>query len=224
MTRRSQAGRRDPDAEPEAPRPRGRRAGGADTRGELLAAASAEFAEHGLDGTSMRGVARRAGVDAKLVHHYFGSKEELFTESVVTAQYLPLAVRALSQVEAGDAAETVVRTVLTVWSRMDGRGGLRAVVASVVRSEAARDLLRELVLRRLLLPLVHRLGVDQPERRAALVASQVIGLGMARYILRIEPLASTDDDTVVAEVAPTVARYLFDPLPAMPLRAGAVER
>lgn len=176
-------------------------------------AAAAEFAEHGLDGTSMRGVARRAGVDPALVHHYFASKEELFTESVVAAQYLPVALRALSDVSREDAAETVVRTVLAVWGRMDGRGGLRAVVASVVRSEAARDLLRELVLRRLLLPLTWRLGVDEPERRAALVASQVIGLGMVRYVVEIEPLASADDETVVAEIAPAVHRYLFHPLP-----------
>ncbi|MFC3690106.1 TetR family transcriptional regulator [Aquipuribacter hungaricus] len=212
MVRRGQA-----DGEgPPPPRPRGRRAAGADTRGELLAAASAEFAEHGLDGTSMRGVARRAGVDPALVHHYFSSKEELFTESVVTAQYLPLAARSLSGVTREDAAETLVRTVLLVWGRLDGRGALRAVVASVARSEVARDLLRELVLRRLLLPLVRRLEVDEPERRAALVASQVVGLGMVRYVVRVEPLASADDETVVAEVAPTVARYLFGPLPPLP--------
>lgn len=204
-----------------APRPRGRRAAGADTRGELLVAAAAEFAEHGLDGTSMRGVARRAGVDAALVHHYFGSKEELFTESVVSVQYLPVAAEALAHVGPDDAAETVVRTVLAVWGRMDGRGGLRAVVASVVRSEVARDLMRELVLRRLLRPMVSRLGVDEPERRTALVASQVIGLGMVRYILRIEPLASADDDTVVSEIAPVVHRYLFEPLPPVPSSPGS---
>ena len=99
---------------------------------------------------------------------------------------------------------------------MEGRGGLRAVVASVARSEVARTLLRETVLRRLLLPLVRRLEVDEPERRASLVASQLIGLGMIRYIVRLEPLASADDETVVAEIAPTVARYLFDPLPPLP--------
>lgn len=97
----------------------------------------------------MCGMARRAGVDAALVHHYFGSKDELFTESGVTAQHLPLVARALADVSRDDAAETVVRTVLAVWGRMDGRGGLRAVIASVVRSEVARDLLHELVLRRL---------------------------------------------------------------------------
>ncbi len=210
-----------PADEGAAPRRRGRRAAGADTRGELLAAAATEFGEHGLDGTSMRGVARRAGVDAKLVHHYFGSKEELFTESVVSVQYLPVAVRALADVSRDDAAETLVRTLLSLWGRMDGRGTLRAVVASVVRSEMARDLFRELLLRRLLLPLVRRLEVDEPERRAGLVASQVIGLGMVRFVLKIEPLASADVETVVAEVAPTVARYLFDPLPPPAVRSEA---
>lgn len=193
-------------------RRRGRRSDGADTRGELLVAASQEFAAHGLDGASLRGIARRADVDPSLVHHYFSSKEELFTESL--ALPVDLAGITMEVVAAGrdDAAEHVVRALLMVWGRMDGQGLLRAVVGSVVRSELVRDLVRELVLRRLLVPMTTGLGVDQPERRASLVASQMVGLGMVRYIIRVEPLASATDEEVVTDVAPTVHRYLFDPL------------
>lgn len=195
-------------------RPRGRRAGGADTRGQLVAAASLEFAEHGLESTSLRGVARRAGVDPSLVHHYFDSKDSLFAEAVTTSDLLPGVQDALASAQRDDAAETIVRTVLTVWGRLHARGLLRAVLGAAVRSEAARTMLRETILRRAVLPMVQRLGVDEPERRASLVAAQVIGLGMARYVIQVEPLASADDDEVVADIAPAIHRYLFDPLAA----------
>lgn len=209
MARREDGARRDDVA---APRPRGRRAGGADTRGELLAAASLEFAEHGLDRTSMRGIARRAGVDPSLVHHYFTSKEALFAESLAVSEVVPGVASQLAGVGATDAAETLVRTLLRVWGRLDSRGVLQAVLGSVVRSEAARAVLRDMVLRRVLDPLTERLGVDEPARRASLVASQMTGLALVRYVLRVEPLASASEEEVVADVAPTVHRYLFGAL------------
>lgn len=199
-------------------RPRGRRAGGGDTRAELLQAASDEFAAHGLDATSLRGVARRAGVDPSLLHHYFASKEALFVEVVSSSDLLPGVQAALADPGRDQAAQALVRTMLGVWARLHARGLLRVVVGAVVRSEAARTVLRETVLRGAVLPLVHRFEVDQPERRASLVASQMVGLLVTRYVVGIEPLASAPDEQVVADIAPTLHRYLFDPLPEPPDR------
>ena len=210
----------DPVALPRDPRParpRGRRRTGEDTRGALIAAARDAFAEHGYEGATVRGIAGRAGVDPAMVNHWFGGKEALFTAALDIpfdpAQVLP----ELLDGDPGRIGERVVRRFVGIW---DATGGapLAALVRSVAGHEAAARMLREFVTRVLLVRLA-AVAPDRPELRATLVGSQLIGLGMARYVVRIEPLASAPVDEVVAAVAPTVQRYLTGPLDAPP--AGA---
>ena len=175
----------------------------------MLAAARAAFAERGYDGASIRAIATAAGVDPALVHHYFGTKDALFLAAVEAPadpdDFLPAVLAAPP--EALGAA--VVRMVLHVW---DGpaRPGILALVRSAVNHEWSARLLREFVLARIIRRVIGTLDMPVAEReaRGALVASQLIGLVMTRYVLKLEPLASAGPDDVVAAVGPTVQRYL----------------
>lgn len=195
----------------DAPRRRGRRPGGVDTRAQLLAAARAVFAERGYDGATVRMIAERGGVDPAMVNHWFGGKEALFT----AALELPVDPAAiLADVLPGDPeqlAERVVNRFLTVW---DATGGapLAAVLQSVASHEEAARLLREFVTSVLVARVVRRAAPDRQELRGSLFGSQLIGLGLMRYVLKLEPLASADHATVVAAIAPTLQRYLTGPL------------
>jgi AcrR family transcriptional regulator len=192
---------------------RGRRPVGEDRRGDILAAARAEFGARGFDGTTIRGVARAAGVDARLVHHYFDGKDALF----VAAFELPARPQQLLDAVLGPdvdgVGERLVRMFTSVWDTPDGRQRIVALLSAASASEAGARMLREFLAREVFGRIVARLGGDDPELRAALAASQMMGLGVARYVVRLEPLASADADLVVALVGPTLQRYLTGPLP-----------
>lgn len=194
------------------PARRGRRPGSPDTRAAILAAARTAFAARGFAATSVRAVAASAGVDAALVHHYFGSKDDLF----VAALQAPLDPReVLAPVATGGidgAGERLLRVFLTVWDAEETRLPLLALVRGVFEPGGER-LVGDGLLRVVLGPVGAGLGIDEPDRRMTLVASQMIGLVMARYVLRLEPLASASADELLATYAPVLQRYLADPLP-----------
>lgn len=191
----------------------GRRPGNQDTREAILAAARQAFAEHGYDKASIRRIAAAAGVDPALVHHYFGAKDQLFLAAMEVPIDPGQAVAEVVAAGLDGIGERLVRMFLTVW---DSPAGVTA--AAVVRSAASHDrsagMLREFISRQILRRVVHELDLDPKEGplRASLVASQLMGLIMTRYILRIEPLASTSREALVAAVAPTIQRYLAGPL------------
>jgi AcrR family transcriptional regulator len=196
----------------EPPR-RGRRPGAPDTRAAILAAARARFAEHGFARTSVRSVAADAGVDPALVHHYFGTKDDLF----VAALELPVDPRErLAGVIAegpDGAGERMLRVFLSVWDDPDLRLPLLGLARSVLDPSGQR-LLRDGFVPAVLHPIGVALGIDRPEVRMPLVASQVIGLILTRYLLEVEPIASMPADDVVAVYGPTIQRYLTGPLPS----------
>ena len=191
---------------------RGRRPGAPATRAAILDAARSAFATAGFAGTTIRAVASAAGVDPALVHHYFGSKDDLF----VAALQIPVDPReALAPALAGGvegAGERMLRVFLSVWDDPGNRLPLLAVLRGAFEPEG-RTLLVDGFLAAVLVPVGTALGVDEPTRRMPLVASQVIGLIAVRYVLRAEPLASMPPDDVVAIYGPTIQRYLSDPLP-----------
>lgn len=191
---------------------RGRRPGAPDTSAAILDAARELFAMHGFRRTTIRAVAAQAGVDPALVHHYFGAKGDLF----VAALELPLDPRevirpALSGPLEG-AGERLVAAMLAVWDDPANRAPLLAVARGMLEPEG-QGLLRDGFLPAVIAPAVTALGVDDPARRVALVASQVTGLILTRYVFAVEPLASMPAAHVVMMVGPTVQRYLADPLP-----------
>lgn len=190
-------------------RPAGTRAGGAETRERILAAAREEFSARGYDKTSVRSIGKAAGVDAALVHHYFGTKEQVFAAAIELsfgpALNLPEAV-----VEGDPDAmgERVARFMLRIWENPATRGPLLAIVRSAVSNEAAAAVFRGLISRRVLARLAVELDVPDPAFRVQLAAAQLVGIIMLRYIVQVEPLASADPEDVVAMVAPTLQRYL----------------
>ena len=194
-------------AEPQRRGP-GRRPGAADTRGEILAAARAEFAAKGYDASSVRGIARVAGVDPALVHHYFGSKEKVF----VAAMELPFdPAERLPLVLAGDPAELgerLVRMFLGIWAEPDFRTPMVGMVRSAFGGEQGAKMLREFVGTALLGRVAQAIGPVDP-LRVQTAAAQMVGVVILRHVVRIEPLASADAEEIVALIAPTVQRYLI---------------
>lgn len=175
----------------------------------MLAAARSAFADRGFDGATIRGIATAAGVDPALVHHYFGSKDQLFLAAVEApvdpAELLP-AVLAGGRDRLG---ESVVRLLLSVWDGPTQSAAL-ALLRSAVGNEWGATLLREFLTTQVLRRVVGTLELppQEAEMRGALVASQLVGLVMGRYVLRIEPLASATPDWLLATIGPTVQRYL----------------
>ncbi|MGZ4477926.1 MAG: TetR/AcrR family transcriptional regulator [Nocardioidaceae bacterium] len=192
---------------------RGRRAGGPDTRGEILEAARESFADKGFARTTIRGVAVGSGVDPALVHHYFGSKDDLF----LAALQIPVDPRAvLPEVFApglDGAGERLLRAVLPVWDDPDVRLPLVALVRTSVGHESAQTLLQDGLMRMVLTPLRELLPADEADTRSQLLATQMLGLIVTRYVLGLEPLASMPREQVVAWVAPNLQRYLDGPAP-----------
>ena len=192
--------------------PRGRRPGSPDTRAAILDAARSRFAAGGFRATTIRAVAADAGVDAALVHHYFGTKDDLF----LAALQLPVDPRKLLAPVLGGgvegAAERFLGVFLSAWDDPELQPALLAVARGVMEPGGGR-LLSEGFLPVVVRPIAEALGVDRPEDRMPLVASQMMGLILVRYVLRIEPLASMSPERVVATYAPTIQRYLADPLP-----------
>ena len=193
---------------------RGRRKGSPDTRAAILTAAREHFSASGFRGTSVRAVARGAGVDPALVHHYFGTKDDLF----VAALELPVDPRRViaERIAAGDAGsgpgERLLRAMVEVWDDPALRPGLLAAVRHLLEPGGDR-LVGEGFLPVVLEPVGKLLGVDRPEWRMPLVASQVIGLILTRYVLALEPIASLGVEDVVAIYAPVLDGFLTGPLP-----------
>jgi AcrR family transcriptional regulator len=171
-----------------------------------------EFADRGYDGATVRVIAERAGVDPAMVNHWFGGKESLFT----AALDLPVDPGViLADVVPGDPdhlGERIIARFLEIWDTTGG-APLAAVLQSVAGHDAAARMLRDFVSRVLVGKVVSTVAPDRPELRAGLCGSQVFGLAIIRYVLKVEPLASADHATVIGAVAPNLQRYLTGPLP-----------
>ncbi len=190
----------------------GRRPGPTTTRQAIAAAARRQFSALGYDRTTMRGVASEAGVDPALVVHFFGSKQRLFLE-VVELPVDPAAV--VEQIADGPRSEIGQRLaafLLGVFENADLRDRWVAMIRAAASDPEAAKVLRGILETRLLTPLAEELGMEDARFRATLAGSQVVGLGMARYVVGVEPLASASPQKLAAAVAPTLQRYLTGPL------------
>ncbi|MFD3478921.1 TetR family transcriptional regulator [Streptomyces sp. NPDC058695] len=205
----------DPDVPPARRRGRPSRtqteAAGPATRDRILEAARAEFSERGYEKTSVRGIAKAAGVDAALVHHYFGTKEQVFEASIEVA-FAP-ALNAPAAIEDGPTdgvGERLTRFIFSVWESPATRAPLLAIVRSAVNNETAAAVFRRLVAVQLLRKIAGQLDLpsEEAELRAELAAAQLVGVAMLRYVIKVEPLASADMERIVERVAPVVQGHL----------------
>ena len=191
----------------------GRRPGNSGTREAILAAASRQFAQHGYDRASLRRIATDAGVDQKLIAHFFGSKQQLF----VAAVGLPLnPAELLPTILAGDPATIRDRLAEVLLNILEHRA-LHERLTGVVRAAASEPevarMLREFLTREVFAPAAAILDSEDAHFRLNLFGSQIVGLIMARYVVALEPLASMPPKAVADAVALTLERYLTGPLP-----------
>ncbi|MDP9241509.1 MAG: TetR family transcriptional regulator [Actinomycetota bacterium] len=193
----------------------GRRPGGSgDSRAAILAAARQALARHGYDRATVRGIAADAGVDPALVHHFFGTKQGLFAAAMEFPVDPAAVLPGLLAPGIDGLGERLVRFFLSLWDSADGFSPFLGLIRGAVSHKESAALLREFVTREVLGRVAAAVNESQPELRATLVGSQLVGLAMARYVVKLEPLASADPETIVAAVAPTVQRYLAGPLTA----------
>ncbi|MCP2046185.1 UNVERIFIED_ORG: AcrR family transcriptional regulator [Paenarthrobacter nicotinovorans] len=188
---------------------RGRRSPGDHSRETILAAARGLFAEQGFEGTSLRQVAREASVDPAMVHHFFKGKDELFAASVELPADPAGLLAGVENAEPEERAEALVRTVLELWEG-PAQHALVAFARGTIGSKAKTALIREMVNRAVLPRIMAGLpgSADEVRLRGTLVATQVVGLMLVRYVIRLQPLASAKKEDVVRLVAPNIQRYL----------------
>ncbi|MEV6322234.1 TetR family transcriptional regulator [Nocardia sp. NPDC051787] len=193
----------------ERPTRTGRRPGQSGAREAILAAARARFADVGFDKTSIRAVATDAGVDPALVHHYFGTKQQLFAAVVELPVDPEQILRNLESAPLNQLGETILRSALGVWDSPAGPGVV-AVVRSILAGSDDPALARTFLLDVVLERVRKRIATpdDDGRSRVALVASQMIGVLVGRKIIGVEPLASMPAPDLVAAVGPTLQRYL----------------
>lgn len=190
----------------------GRRPGTGDTRADILRAARRRFADLGFDRTTIRAIAADAAVDPALVMHYFGSKRELFAASVELPFEPGAVVTALLEGHHDDLGRRLVRVFLTAWDSSKDPGPMLALLRSAAADDGAADMVRDLLYARILRPVAEAVGSSDADFRASLAATQMSGLAIGRYLLRIPPLASAPVEDLVAAIGPTMQRYLVGDL------------
>ncbi len=186
----------------------GRRPGQNKTKAKIIVAAEALFAKEGFDHTTIRAIARQAGVDPALVLHYFDSKQELFIAVMTPPQRMP---HKIAKELANGNPETLGLRMATLFvSMLDAKSTNHIVVnvlKAAIRIPGAAVLLKRIMVRPILKAFKES-ALDHAELRATLAQSQLVGMVMTRYILKVEPLASLPPKELIAYIAPTLQRYL----------------
>ena len=191
----------------------GRPPGTSDTREKILASARDLFAHSGIGNTSIRAIASDAGVDPALVHHYFGTKEKLFT-AAINVPFDPAEILVpLRNAPVEELGRTLPSLILPVWDSEVG-AGLIATLRSALAGDGIdifRSFLRDIVVTEL------AARVDNPPGtgivRAEFAATQILGVAVARHILKLEPMASLPTEQIVDTIAPNLQRYFTGELP-----------
>ena len=192
------------------PRRRGRPRGVSDSRARIIASAVDDFGEKGYDGATIRSIAARAGVDSALVHHYFGTKADLFAEAVGIPLRPDIDVPGILTGPRDEVGERLIRYVLEAFEQPEVRRRGVMLLRTAIGSRVTTPLLAGFLSRELLSRISRSLDVDDANLRASLVASQIAGMLIARYVLKLPALAAAPVEDLVARLGPTVQRYLFD--------------
>ncbi|WP_051967607.1 TetR/AcrR family transcriptional regulator [Kitasatospora mediocidica] len=190
--------------------PRGERGEQAD---KILAAARRSIATRGYTATSLRSVAQDAGVDPGLVHYYFRTKPGLLEAVMEPPEAFGAAVAAAAEQPIHQRGRAFVQANLRLWEDPAAAEILRAIILTAAQEPAAMKRLRQLFSQLVLAVVSHSLTDDERNLRASLIATQIVGLVMNRYIWQVGDIAVLPADAVTDLLAPTIQRYLADPLP-----------
>lgn len=207
-------------------RPRAGARSGASGKAAIIRAATQEFADRGYEAASLRAIARRAGVDSSLVHHYFENKADLFT-ATLGAPLRP--DRAITAILAGPRAEvgtSIVRYLLGQLEDPKARTRVVAILRTAVGSGPGSRMLKEFLVREVFQRLAAASSSEDADLRANLAAAQLVGVLITRFVLRLEPIASTPTEELARRVGPVIQWHLFgtgEPLPALDAAVPASE-
>lgn len=174
----------------------------------IVEAAAREFSRDGYNATSMRAIARSAGVDPALVRHYFTHKADLFSESIAAPIRADRVLTAALEGPLDQIGENVVRYIVETLDNPDRSAPVVRMLHAALDQEFAAAIVNELLIGAVLRPMAEKFGERDSELRASFAATQLVGLVLARYGTRIEPLASASPDEVVRRVAPVVQWHL----------------
>lgn len=191
-------------------RGRGRRPGGVDTKAVIVEAARKSFAVNGYDRASLRGIARDAGVDPALVHHYFDGKAALFAQTLDVPVNPAEVIRHVLAGDVDSLGWRLVDTFLTVWDAPDRQDSLVAVIRSSMGGDEGARMLREFLGREVFGRIAASTGVPDPQLRAALAASQMVGLAVMRYVVKLPALADASRTDLVERLGPVLQHHLVD--------------
>jgi len=186
----------------------GRPAGSISSKGRVLDAARAEFAAHGFNGTTTRAVAKSAGVDSALIHHFFLTKHGLFAVAIQDAFAVPDLLPTVLDGAPERCGERLVRAFVSHWEAAEMHLRVIAVLRSVVSSPAADEAVRGFLGAEVLLPVTKALGRKKPELRAALIGVQLLGLAVQRYLVGSEQVVALRAEQLVFSAADVCQRYL----------------
>ncbi|WP_371747044.1 TetR/AcrR family transcriptional regulator [Mycolicibacterium sp. YH-1] len=210
MSRRGDASPKDPVTK----RP-GRPPGQSDTRDRILSSARELFARNGIDKTSIRSIASSAGVDAALVHHYFGTKQQLFAAAI----HIPIdpmqVIGPMRETPVDELGLKLPSLLLPLWDSELGSGFIATLRSLLAGNDVSlvRSFLQEVI------SVEVGRRVDSPPGsgriRVQFVASQLVGVVMARYILELEPFKSLPVQQVAETIAPNLQHYLTGDLPGL---------
>jgi AcrR family transcriptional regulator len=177
----------------------------------VLRAAKQRFAEEGYEKTTLRAIANDAHVDPSMVLYLFGSKVELFRESLRLIIDPEVLAGALADGD-GDIGTRMVRTYLGIWEHPDTAASMVAMLQSATSNSDAHEAFRAFMQSYVLTAVSGALGGGEDARlRALLAATNLVGTAILRYVMRVAPLADLPTDDVVRLIAPSVTRYLTAP-------------
>jgi AcrR family transcriptional regulator len=188
----------------------GRRPGANETREAILAAARDTFAAHGYEKATIRAIAREAGVDPALVHHFYGSKEDVFNAAVSNV-LAPIAEAMAGVGQGADpraSSQPLARVLVGLWEREPTKGALIGAVRAAVTSETAAGLLRGIVQEHAIAAVAASTNQPDAELRANLIGATMVGITVARQILALEPIASLSEDALVGVLSGVIEHYL----------------
>jgi AcrR family transcriptional regulator len=174
-----------------------------ETKAVILAAARERFAQSGFERATIRAIAADANIDPSMVMRYFGNKNQLFAAAADFDLQLP----DLSDVDRDQVGARLVDHFMNRWERDEG---LIVLLRSSTTNAEAAQRMREIFAGQLL-PVIAKVNPNAPGRRAGLLATQVIGLAMCRYVLAVPPVVAMSREEIVAWLGPTVQRYLVAP-------------